>query len=533
MLSLTDIEVCEVPHFIGADLILIHPKSGVHILVEVLASPSNKDDKKLMTAVQQVEEILKSLDAVQVNGLFIAKKLEKKQIKDIYKNLTISKDELSSATFIQLLSSVDALEPHNCRDLIVAKLFPSRYMSLTQEITDIHAEKNLVTRNLLELNQSQSKPVLLNDCELITIEGGAGTGKTVIVLARAKRLATEFPMWKILIVCYNNALKDYLDSQAGEFENISVIAASTEVQIGYRDSITVRALNQKYDAILVDEAQDLIFGALSVIGRAVKPNRGGLLLAFDKPQDVYAAGSAPNRDLSRFIASYSDVKKFPQSQAYRGTKQTISVACAVTGVKPPDTGGLLEGEKVALVRAESKTQQSLFVANNISSLMKERKTLKLNEIAIVYRDKYFFDNNFYDNHLVRALKNKNVGYRYINAKSSYVTNSPDSEDQREDQLVITTVHSAKGKEFSVVFMIGLETYRSDSKPDAANFSTIEPSVETKNARLAYVAMTRAKDLLILVYSGDNSIIRALIGNSMVESLQWPADFGRSSRGSNL
>ena len=42
------------------------------------------------------------------------------------------------------------------------------------------------------------------------IFGVAGSGKTVVLVARARILAKRHPDWKILILCYNRLLKDLL-----------------------------------------------------------------------------------------------------------------------------------------------------------------------------------------------------------------------------------------------------------------------------------------------------------------------------------
>ena len=75
----------------------------------------------------------------------------------------------------------------------------------------------------------------------------------------------------------------------------------------------------------------------------------------------------------------------------------------------------------------------------------------------------------------------------------------DSWDPGADQVSLLTIHAAKGLEFPIVFMTGLEDgvlplYWGDDPPDT---STLE-----EERRLCYVGMTRARDRLILTRASE-------------------------------
>jgi len=70
---------------------------------------------------------------------------------------------------------------------------------------------------------------------------------------------------------------------------------------------------------------------------------------------------------------------------------------------------------------------------------------------------------------------------------------------REDYLTLSTVHSAKGLEWAVIFIIWLVDGRFPPERSFLNMESLEEEL-----RLLYVAATRAKDKLIMVYPGQGT-----------------------------
>ncbi|MBM4416781.1 MAG: AAA family ATPase [Chloroflexi bacterium] len=81
----------------------------------------------------------------------------------------------------------------------------------------------------------------------------------------------------------------------------------------------------------------------------------------------------------------------------------------------------------------------------------------------------------------------------------------DGVDETNDAVSLITFHAAKGLEFPVVYMIGMEEGIS---PHSRSFENEEQMEEER--RLAYVAVTRARERLSLVYAAR----RALFGSAM-------------------
>ena len=71
----------------------------------------------------------------------------------------------------------------------------------------------------------------------------------------------------------------------------------------------------------------------------------------------------------------------------------------------------------------------------------------------------------------------------------------ESNDAEKDAIKLMTVHSSKGLEFPVVFVVGAE----DNVFPLSN-AMLEPELLEEERRLMYVAITRAKDVLFLSHA---------------------------------
>ena len=171
--------------------------------------------------------------------------------------------------------------------------------------------------------------------------GIAGSGKTVLLIARAKFFA-QVPNYETLLLCRNRPLARHLQAATKhqqinartfhswgksldvDWENVP----SDEV---YGERLLER-LNQlpnrkRYDTILVDEGQDFPASWFKCVKAALKdPDNGNLMIVLDAAQSLYKrAGytwssigiSARGRTLSR---------NFGLHQNYRNTKEIVAAA---------------------------------------------------------------------------------------------------------------------------------------------------------------------------------------------------------------
>ena len=77
----------------------------------------------------------------------------------------------------------------------------------------------------------------------------------------------------------------------------------------------------------------------------------------------------------------------------------------------------------------------------------------------------------------------------------FLISDVDKYDEDADAVVLMTVHAAKGLEFPIVFLAGMEDGIFPSQQDRENESEM-----SEERRLAYVAITRAKEMLYISYA---------------------------------
>src|SRR4051794_41002685 len=184
------------------------------------------------------------------------------------------------------------------------------------------------------------------------IFGVAGSGKTVLLLARARLIAAADPGRKVLVTCYNKALAACLSARLADdpgSRNVEVRHfhswAARKTGLRKRDDEAFAAYEarvvgallqglghfseaEKYDAILIDEGHDF---APDWFRCAVGMLRGGpegdLLIAVDGAQSLYGRG----RDFTwKSVGVQAQGRSRRLSRNYRNTEQILEFAWEVT-----------------------------------------------------------------------------------------------------------------------------------------------------------------------------------------------------------
>jgi ATP:corrinoid adenosyltransferase len=145
----------------------------------------------------------------------------------------------------------------------------------------------------------------------VAVSGGAGTGKTMLAVEKAKRLAVEG--YRTLLTCFNIPLAAYLRESVGPLERLTVtnfhdFCYQTGCKAGmtlvdpsdpsqpapYYEALlhALEALpDERFDAIVVDEGQDFLETYWVALQFALSdPDDGILYVFYDDNQRLYRGG---------------------------------------------------------------------------------------------------------------------------------------------------------------------------------------------------------------------------------------------------
>jgi superfamily I DNA/RNA helicase len=361
----------------------------------------------------------------------------------------------------------------------------------------------------LDAQQAVAATVPVDD--VLVLSGPPGSGKTLVLAGRAKYLASQHPDWRIVVLCYNNSLVPYLKSLVDDYPNVAVSTfGKFSHALGHRISLDDseratedlvwargRGIDRVIDAVLIDEAQDFDDAWLGFALDTLRPGRGGAVLAGDERQALYRDASRPWALEGRRVAHLR------LERTYRSTREILDAAgTTLQGRYNVHGAGTLAGELVDLIWAQSWDEQAAAMAWEISHMigLGEREPQDI-AVLVTQRSGTF-------KRIQSALDRVNVPYLVVNRENAA------SFDLRSSEVKIMTVHAAKGYEFDVVVLFGLEALPSPT----------EDAEAAQRGSVGFVGMTRARDQLLVTYTRDNPYLERLRRCPSVNFSVWPDDF---------
>lgn len=353
------------------------------------------------------------------------------------------------------------------------------------------------------------------------IFGVAGSGKTVILIARARILARRHPDWKILILCYNKLLKKLLFNMLNPQDYQADITISTfhawarsyilnstnyfytlykkaennaekeeKMTRFFKDFVPDILLQliksqgenkQLYDAILIDEAQDFDKSWFLPIMQLLNPEMNSLLITCDGLQGIYAR--------KRFY--WSDVGIQARGRTRRFEKSyriPIEIGILAQATLPESLKSLIDqfdefistkefiGDHgiVEIVIFTSREEEYMKLAEKIARLLKNPQEVlvlfKQNMAKLEYKHPFF-----------NYLKQFNIEWKDLKYYS-----------YKTPELLVGTLHGTKGLESDTIIIPELDTYNS-----------------SKDRQLLYVGMTRSRKKLVLSANKSTELIKSL------------------------
>lgn len=339
------------------------------------------------------------------------------------------------------------------------------------------------SRQILQLTENQFNLLrLLSKRRRVAIFGGAGTGKTMLALEKAKRLAAEG--MKVLLTCFNRPLAEFLQNCAGEVENLTVrnfhwlchdCAERAELpEVSVQDSPSSNYFNEvlpdafmkamemmpeeRFDAIVVDEGQDFKEEWWTLLQLALtEPDQGILYVFYDDNQLLYGHREAIPDGLD----------EYPLGQNLRNTKTIHELASRFYEGVAMESGGP-EGRPVEFIETGGERERFKGVSRTLHRLINEERVPPASIAVLTGRSR----------EKSSLGKDDKIGAFQVCS----------GEDCDGNKVVFDSIRRFKGLERPVIILVELEDVLDQED-------------------LLYVGITRANAHLVVV--GSEEVIRSL------------------------
>ena len=342
---------------------------------------------------------------------------------------------------------------------------------------------------LIRLTDEQYRCIdQLDDNKRCLILGGAGTGKTLLAIEEAKKAAASG--LKVALFCYNRNLGEWFEkhfdeipsslrpSYAGTFHKYMIrLIKQNGMRVSFPEDeeeknhfyaydipfyarTAIMELRDKFDKIIVDEAQDIISDAyLDVMDKCLlgglSRGRWTMLGDFSK-QAIYTSGES-GEALKEKLEERTSFIRFKLTVNCRNTKTICEEISMVTGYEPPsDIWSKVEGVPVEYLTYSNDDEEKERLLSVINSLLKNHISPKM--ISILSPVKR-------ESSVVSLIDEYDI--------SDYKVYS-------SNRLSFSTVQAFKGLENSVVILIDID--------------------DLEDKKLLYVALSRARSGLYVILS---------------------------------
>jgi len=353
------------------------------------------------------------------------------------------------------------------------------------------------------------------------IRGAAGSGKTLLLVYRARLLARGFPQRRYLLTCFTRTLASQLRQQLRDFPNVDIqhldglihdlIRKASLDHPGYEDQTGEKAaecalaavdqgVGPRYHGVFVDEGQDFNVKALTLVRRLLLPDCHDLVIAADMAQNIFQRRFSW-RDAGIEAQGRTRILKVN----YRNAAPIARFAAALR-LEGGNGDGPVESEMIIPVAGQSEdacTAPPSVIATTsleeeVSAVTKCAERLLQGEPDRPRQTAVLYGAGTED----LANRAQLLHERLIDAGIPvYWVNHPEDRGRRDrlalatEPVILSTIHSAKGLEFENVILCGL------SNENAPRDSSLS---------LAYVGITRATRSLFVVSRNGHWLDRELL-----------------------
>lgn len=346
---------------------------------------------------------------------------------------------------------------------LVARLAPEFDL-----IESLNSKKEEKEYSFLKLTREQSTLLdYLIEQRKVTIQGTAGTGKTLIAIEEAKRLADEGR--NVLFLCFNHYLCEHLNNNCGysnvKYYNLHKLLYLFSGNYDIHESEYLHILNKikdklYFDDIIIDEAQDFDDEVMNFFSDFSDIKNGRFYVFYDKNQLIYQRRKAAWFDKSEC--------KLVLSKNCRNTLQIAVTSNNIIDIDAKWIDNVVNGDMPKIAFMEKREDVILAIEYFIKDC--QTKGFKNNEITI----------------LTSKTEEKSVlnGVEFIN-------NNRITKDREGDGIFFTSSRKFKGLESSAVIVIDIDKW---------------DLIDEEKKRNLYVASSRAKQILDMVVVGSQEDI---------------------------
>jgi superfamily I DNA/RNA helicase len=360
------------------------------------------------------------------------------------------------------------------------------------------------------------------------IHGVAGSGKTMILGYRAEYLAKAHATESkpILILCYNTPLAAklaYAMQAKGLGEKVLAVSfhkwcfdqlkafgqilPSQTMDVGEKMEEAVQrviaAVDRKqipsgqYQAVMIDEGHDFKPEWLKLITQMVDATTNSLLVLYDDAQSIYERSRSKQFSF-KSVGIQAQGRTTILKINYRNTKQILQTANLIaanllTADDRDDDGVPLvtpiscgrDGEAPLIIRLPSVRDEAAKITELLNAAHQEGHAW--GDMAVICRHKAQMRECGW------MLSRKKIPYKIREKSGDF--------DPVGNHIHVLTMHVSKGLEFPVVALVGV-----GHMPE-------EGADERDEARLFYVAATRATQRLMIAVSGKQAFAARLLGDA--------------------
>ncbi|MBK8989819.1 MAG: UvrD-helicase domain-containing protein, partial [Chloroflexi bacterium] len=269
------------------------------------------------------------------------------------------------------------------------------------------------------------------------------------------------------------------------------------------DEVQSGAFANRWDYVIVDEAQDLPPAALALAVELCR-TPAGVFLTADANQSLYNRGFRW-RSVHDKLNVQGRTRILPRN--YRSTRQIAAAAAEIMAPIPDFDGEAMQQEYVhagmlpVIYGAAGSEDQARWIAEQIYRAARHLR-LPVNAAAVLVYSSSVGEP------LAHALSNHGLPARFMNSSQF---------DLEEPCIKVTTLHAAKGLEFPIVVVAHVEAGRLPRETEAADPAEVAAHLEEQR-RLFYVGCTRAMRHLFVTY--DRQIPSPFLADLSAERWQW-------------